>query len=309
MRRVLLATTFTASLAVACAPAIKRVGGTPTPAEMAQFWKEPAEPRDLFAGPPSVISARPETDARYAVLKKDTGGFSTTYRVRDSRQNEWSVKIGPESRTEVVSSRIVWAVGYHALPSYVVDRWIAVEDAKGSMLGGARFRPHELGLKSLGTWSWHQNPFVGTRPYKGLLALMMILNSTDLKDDNNELFEVTGERRDSARRWYVVKDLGASLGESGRVEPRRGDIDRFEREPFVVGVDKGFVRFRYRGRHQELLTDHIGIDDVRWICERLEKISDRQFKDAFRAGHFTDDETARYVARLRAKIDEGLRLR
>ena len=47
---------------------------------------------------------------------------------------------------------------------------------------------------------------------------MMILNSTDLKDDNNAIYERrSGDR--VAGRWYVVKDLGATLGTTGRVDP------------------------------------------------------------------------------------------
>jgi hypothetical protein len=308
MRTTLASTALVCSIAVACAPTVKRIGNSPTSAEMAQFWSEPTGPHNLFAGPPSIVSARPRVDARYTVVKRDTRGFSTTYRVRDERSNEWNIKIGPEAQTEVVSSRIVWALGYHALPSSFVERWIAVDNAKGAMLGGGRFRPHELGLKSLGTWSWQENPYVGTKPYNGLLALMMILNSTDLKNDNNELFELTRESRDAASRWYVVKDLGASLGETGRIDPRRGDVDSFEREPFVRGVSNGHVRFGYRGRHQELLDDRIAVDDVKWICERLQKISDAQWRDAFRAGGYSEDVSARYIARLHSKIAEGLKL-
>ena len=49
---------------------------------------------------------------------------------------------------------------------------------------------------------------------------MMILNSTDLKDDNNAVYE----RRKGDRvvgRWYAVKDLGATLGTTGRMDPKR----------------------------------------------------------------------------------------
>jgi len=275
---------------------------------MAEFWIDPdGRPRDLFAGPPSPAVARPQRDARYEVLDRDVRGFSITYRVRDARGRIWHAKIGPEAQTEVVASRIVWAVGFHQVPSYFVERWIAVEKSKGALLGGARFRPHELGLKSLGTWSWQQNPFVGTRPYNGLLVLMMILNSTDLKNDNNELYAVEGPRREAVARWFVVKDLGASLGETGRMDPRRGDIDSFEREPFIRRVDAGSVRFGFRGRHQELLA-RIGVEDVRWMCERVRRITDRQWRDAFRAGNFSDDVASRYIARIRQKVDEGLRL-
>jgi hypothetical protein len=165
-----------------------------------------------------------------------------------------------------------------------------------------------MGLKSRGIWPWHKNPFVGTAPYNGLLTLMMILNSTDLKDDNNALYEVEGPPRQGARHWYVVKDLGASLGETGKMDPRRGYIDGFEKEPFITGVDQGKVRFGFRGRHQELL-EQIRVEDVRWMCERLEKVTDRQFRDAFRAGNYSEEITARYVARIRQKIKEGLALR
>jgi hypothetical protein len=304
-----LGVVFVSAAAIACAPKVERVGSVPGAAEMAQFWRDPgAEVRDLFNGPPLAVSPKPAVDARYTVVKRDTRGFSITYRVRDERRNEWNVKIGPEAQTEIVTSRILWAMGYAALPSQFVDRWIAVDNGKGAVLGGARFRPHELGLKSLGTWSWQKNPFVGSRPYNGLLALLMILNGTDLKNDNNELFEVVKEREGSPKRCYVVKDLGASLGETGRMDPRRGDIVSFEREPFVRGVEHGFVRFNYRGRHQELVNGRITSEDVRWICRRLSALSDRQWRDAFRAGHFGDDETSRYIARIRAKIDEGLAL-
>jgi hypothetical protein len=121
------------------------------------------------------------------------------------------------------------------------------------------------------------------------------------------LYQVVGGPREGARRWFVVKDLGASLGEMGRMDPRRGYIEGFEREPFITGVDKGWVRFGFRGRHQELL-DRIGVEDVRWICQRLKRITNRQWHDAFRAGNYTSEVTARYVARIREKIDEGLRL-
>ncbi len=292
------------------ASAIEQTGAASSSSALAELWTDPgAASRNLFDGPhPVPVKNRPVVDGRFTVVSKDTAGFSTTYKVKDDAGRDWNVKIGPEAQTEVVASRIVWALGYHQVPSYFVERWIAVEDAKGAQLGGARFRPHDMGLKSGGIWSWRKNPFVGTPPYNGLLVLMMILNSTDLKDDNNERYEVEGEAREGARQWFVVKDLGASLGETGRMDPRRGYIDGFEKEPFITGVKNGIVQFGFRGRHQELL-EQIRIDDVRWTCERLAKITDRQWRDAFRAGNYTDDVAARYVARIRQKVKEGLELR
>ena len=281
--------------------------GRPSRSELSQLWVEPgSSPRNLDRGV-GGNHPRPVADATYDVLSKDTRGFSITYRVKDSHGGEWNVKIGPEAQTEVVASRILWAVGYHQVPSYFVERWIAVEHAHGQMLGGARFRPRDLSMDGKGTWSWQRNPFVGTREYNGLLSVLMLLNSTDLKNDNNEVYELDGESREQAKRWYVVKDLGASLGETGRVDPRRGYLEGFEREPFLAGHDGQFVRFAYRGRHQELLQ-HIPIEHLKWACQRVLALTDRQWRDAFSAGNYDEDATARYVARIRAKAQEGLAL-
>jgi hypothetical protein len=185
-----------------------------------------------------------------------------------------------------------------------------VTDGKPQVLGGARFRqrPKDLGLDGKGSWSWQQNPFVGTRAYNGLLVLMMIINSTDLKNDNNELFKVEDRQREEARLWYVVKDLGATLGETGRFDPRRGYVEGFEREPFTFGVQNGLVRFAFRGRHQELLQ-HISVNDVKWMSERVLRITERQWRDAFRAGSYDAALTNRFVARIKQKAEEGLALK
>lgn len=271
------------------------------------MWVDPGPvPRRLTAG---VGGEDPHlrTDARYDVLSTDTRGFSTTYRVRDERGREWAVKIGPEAQPEVVTSRILWAVGYHQVPSYFVERWTAVEHGRAAMRGGARFRPRDLPMKGLGSWAWQRNPFIGTREFNGLLSLLMLVNSSDLKNDNNEIYELTSTARESARRWYVVKDLGASLGETGRIDPRRGYLDGFEREPFLLGVRGPFVRFAFKGRHQELVQQ-IPITDLQWICRRVLALTDAQWRDAFRAANYSEGDSGRYVARLRDKAREGLAL-
>jgi hypothetical protein len=277
------------------------------PPSLAELWVEPAgEARDLIDGP-GPGGPRPAADARYHVLDTDTAGYSISYRVKDERGLHWNVKIGPEAQTEVVTSRIVWALGYHQLPSYFVERWIAVEGGEERLRGGARFRPREMGLDDRGTWSWVDNPFVGSRPLKGLLVLMMLLNSTDLKDVNNERYDVEDGPREGARHWYVVKDLGASLGETGRMDPRRGFVDAFEREPFITDRRGQHVKFGFRGRHQNLLAD-ITVADVRWTCERVLKITDAQWRDAFRAGGYRDELANRFITRIKQKANEGLAL-
>jgi hypothetical protein len=306
--RSLVAGTLFVLVSTGCAlPEVRRTGAPPTREQIAQLWVEPGStPRDLSAGV-GGSHVRPAVDERYHVLEKDTGGFSITYRVRDRNGRVWDVKIGPEAQPEVVASRILWGVGYHQLPSYFVERWTAVDEEGEQMLGGARFRPRDFPVDGKGSWSWQENPFVGTREYNGLLSLLMLINSTDLKNDNNEIYEVDGAARDGAQRWYVVKDLGASLGQTGRFDPRRGYIDGFEREPFLREPEGEYVRFAYRGRHQELLK-RITVADLKWACRRVLALTDRQWRDAFAAANYDGATTARFVARIRAKAQEGLAL-
>ena len=166
-------------------------------------------------------------------------------------------------------------------------------------------RPHLEWLDKKDIWSWRQNPFVDTPEYRGLLVLMMVLNSTDLKDDNNAVY--VSERNGRHERWYVVKDLGASLGETGRLNPRRSDVNAFEQEGFIRDVHDGRVDFVFHGRHGDLL-DQVTPDDVHWTCRRLSRLTDHQWRDAFRAGGYGRDETTRYLRKIKEKISEGLAL-
>ena len=52
----------------------------------------------------------------------------------------------------------------------------------------------------------------------------------------------------------------------------------------------------------------LGEDEERGAEGHLQKITDRQWPDAFGAGNDNGDVTTRYIARIRQKIDEGLRL-
>ena len=132
----------------------------------------------------------------------------------------------------------------------------------------------------------------------------MMLDSSDLKNSNNTLYELK-EPREGATRWYVVRDVGTSLGETARLDPKRNDPEIFERNKFIESVHDGFVEFSYHGWHQELFKHRITPDDVRWASELLGKLSDEQWADAFRAGAYEPEVAQRFVKRLKQKIAEG----
>jgi hypothetical protein len=287
----------------ACAPQVKRVAA-PQGASV-EFWREPIGRDDLFFGV-GGRDAAPDAEASYALVKRDESGFSTTLDLRDGRGRKWSAKIGPEAATEVVASRIVWALGYAQPPSYHVFKLPVKNGGAVTEEGPARLRPDLEWLDNRGVWKWAQNPFVGTEAYRGLLVLMMVINSTDLKDDNNAVYLKRGPGT-RPTFWYTVKDLGATFGDTGRFSPKRGDIESFEKHGFIEKRSGPFVDFVFKGRHRHLL-EGIRPADVQWTCQRLRRITDAQFRDAFRAGGFSRDTTDRFVRRIREKIQEGLKV-
>ncbi len=281
-----------------------------TAEKMAELWKDPGpQPRDLFWGIGGKKYA-PPPDAVYKLESRDDTGFSVSYDVVSPDGMEWSAKIGPEAQTEVVVSRLLWALGYHQPPVYYLPSWKL--DSGGKELrveSEARFRPKLDGLERRDDyWHWADNPFSGTRPFKGLLVTLLILNSSDLKDDNNSIYEVTEPWNEGAPRWFVVRDVGASLGETGKLYPRRNWLEGFEKHGFIKSVGDGRVELYYNGRHEELLS-MIEPADVQWAAQQMQRLTDAQWRDAFRAANYADPIAGRFIRRIRQKIANGIALR
>jgi hypothetical protein len=288
--------------------AIRAPERPPSPDQIKELWIDPGnQPRDLFWGVGGQKYA-PAPDAVYTFEARDDVGFSSSYDVRDPQGGEWSAKIGPESQSEVVLSRILWGLGYHQPPVYYLPSWKLQRDGHVRIESEARFRPKLLQLERLKEyWWWQQNPFVGTHELSGLLVVLTMFNSTDLKNDNNSIYKST-EPWEGADRWFVVRDLGASLGETGKLFPRRNWLDGFEKHGFITAIDGARVEFDYVGRHQELLS-MIHPPDVQWAAQRMQRITDAQWRDAFRAANYADADAQRFIRRLKQKIDDGLALR
>jgi hypothetical protein len=286
---------------------------SPSQAPLSELWQRPNDlsSRDLFNGSWGAERA-PDPNVVYTFVERKQQGTNPGVTVLDPAGREWHVKQPPhndqgaEGPIEVTLSRILSAVGYHQPPVYFL-RSLSVKDDKGThMEPGGRFRLTEKSIKHRDTWSWQQNPFVGTRPYQGLLVILMMFNSSDIKNENNAVYEVK-KPVDGVARWYIVRDLGTALGETGRLAPQRGAPDIFEREPFINGISDGFVQFNYHGWHKELLK-RISPADVAWASEWLGRLTDRQWSDAFRAGGYKRADADRFIGRLHQKIAEGRRL-
>jgi hypothetical protein len=134
-----------------------------------------------------------------------------------------------------------------------------------------------------------------------------MLGNSDLKDQQNTIYTLK-EAFEGAPRWYVARDVGHTFGRTGLVDAPRGDVDVFEKTPFIHGVENGRVLFEYSGRHRALF-EKITPADVRWICDRLDAFTDRQWNDAFRAGGYQPATAQRFIRRLKQKIAEGRALK
>ena len=314
MNRTLVALGLAAAVGLTSCVRAKPPAAQPTAAPRgATLWQKPGNisSRDLFFGPWGREHA-PSPDDIYRLVERKHTGVNPGLTVVDSRGREWSVKQPPpgnfdsEVPIEISLSRILSAVGYYQTPVYLLPTFTLKDDWGTRPEVGGRFRLKHETLDSKGEWSWQENPFIRTRPFHGLLVMMMMFNSTDLKNSNNSLYEY----RDGGvvEQRYVVRDLGAALGDTNRLAPRKGHPDAFERQPFIVGVSNGYVEFAYDGHYKSFVRDRITPADVMWASDLLAQLTDRQWRDAFRAGGYEPSVADRFIRKLREKVEHGRRL-
>jgi hypothetical protein len=280
-----------------------------------QLWRAPSDlaTRDLFFGPGGQEQAPDYNDA-FTFVSLKTSGVNPGYHVTDTKGRRWSVKLGGEAQSEVAVSRILWAIGFHQPVTYFLDAW-SMSGQYGGPQPPGRFRLEPRDTNVVGDWSWYDNPFGGMQPLRGLVVAQVIFNNWDLKTVNNKVYEPLDG---TTGRAYVVRDLGASLGYSRQFrlskwlgwrvgQGTKNDLDGFERQGFIRWIEGQRVQFEYDGMDARLLGT-VTVDDVRWLCEWLSKISDRQWDAAFRAGGYTEVYRERYVRKIKTKIEQGLAL-
>ena len=301
----------------ACAPQV-RVSETRPPASptIAELWQVPDDiaARDLFHGA-GGSGAAPASDATYTWIANDTTGFSPGYTVRGADGRTWDVKTGIEAQSEVVASRVLWSIGYHQPIVYYVPSW-QLTGGPGGRHEGARFRLESPDAEVVGEWSWADNEFLATQPYRGLIAANILINSWDWKTSNNKIYRVAGA---SPAQRYVVRDLGASFGKTepsrllwvlpipmrGFGQGTRNNIDDFESQRFIEHVDEEEIDFGFHSIYGSVV-DLVRPSDVRWMAGLLNRVSDEQWDDAFRAAEYSPDVRARFIRKIKAKIAEGL---
>ena len=171
----------------------------------------------------------------------------------------------------------------------------------------ARFRertPAFHGLETGGTWSYYENPFVGTRQLNGLLTVHAMLGNSDLKDAQNALYTLK-EPVEGARRWFVARDLGQTFGRTGALDPPRGDPDVFDETGFITGVEKRRTSASTTAAATRRCSSRSRRPTCAGCASGCRALSDAQLQDAFRAGGYPRATADRFIRRLEQKIAEG----
>ena len=264
----------------------------------AVMWRAPEDiaSRNLLVGAGGE-AMKPDL-SRVTFVEVKTGGWSTKYRVKDGKGNEWVAKLSKEAQPETAANRLLWAIGYETEIAHLVPE-LTIE-GKGTFKN-VKLEARPDAVKRAGFWPWASNPFVGKPELQGLKIMMLLFNNWDMKDDNNAILAVKGDP--NSERRFIVSDLGATFGKTGGFMSRsRNKPSDYVKSEFVKAVRGNQIDFSYSGKNQKLFED-ITINDAKWLAGWLSKLSDEQIKDAFRTANYSPEEVDQLAAAVRARIN------
>jgi len=271
------------------------------------LWRAPSDisKRDLYWGQGGK-AMRPDL-REVTLIKKEPGGYSTKYRVRDASGHEWVAKVGKEAKGETAASRLMWAVGYFPDVNYLVPR-VHVKGLDKD-LENVRFGLRPKDVKRVDGWQWKKNPFVGSREFQGMKVMMAVLNNWDIKDSNNKVAVVKNDKIADKELRYFVSDLGGSFGKVSHIprflyfKPDRNNPKAYAKTRLINKVKDDRVDFHYKLKRKDLFKN-ITVDQAQWISGWLSRLSDRQLADAFRAANYSPEEVRMMSHGVRQRIRE-----
>ena len=305
--------------------------GEITRPDIGELWQQPAgiSTEDLLygAGGREHVPHGP-----FTFEKEDLEGTNPKFDVKDSDGVRWKIKLGAEAKPETVASRFVWAMGYHVdqdywlpqvqvmgLPEHVHRGGDMIE--RGGIMRDVRLK-RQTGEKKVGGWNWKDNKFVGTRELDGLRVMMAVIDNWDLKNENNAVRDIKLPGG-GTRREFLVSDLGASFGTTGRTlshEGSKGNVDAYKKAKFITDVKPDTVSFAVPS-HPELLLAFdtpefvermdmrwigrdIPRDHVRWIAGLLGQLTDVQIRDAFHSAGYLGPDADGFTFTIEHRIAE-----
>ena len=172
----------------------------------------------------------------------------------------------------------------------------------------AQRRPYVLLLKAMQEGNvaaigrfvlWGKENLCLIRPLGDSLALETLYFGEDIRS-REEIDEAVGETEVNEPELEMARQLVASL--VGEFDP-----DEFEKTGFIRRVDGTRVEFEYDGMDPGLFED-ITVADVKWLCGLFERLTDRQWDDAFRAAEYSEETRQRFIRKIKQKVAAGAAL-
>lgn len=273
----------------------------PTPTGRAVLWQPVnTSSLDLFEGPGGVDMHPDLSSIKF--IKEEKKGHNKKFRISDGSGRIWIAKLGREAQPETAAVRLLYGLGYKTEINYLVPSLTI--PGKGTFKN-VRLEARPDNVERLGEWKWRSNPFVGTKELQGLKMMMVFLTNWDVLDLQNEILDVGDENH------YIVSDLGSTFGKLGnnnlpiifRLGRRTGSPKHYIRTSFVKEVEDGEVKLAYKGKNRKLFRGFT-IAEARWLSNRLNRLSDEQIRDAFRAANYSTADIETFSRAVRNKIDE-----
>ena len=237
----------------------------------------------------------------------------------------WAARHGARPKPESFAVRLAWALGYFAEVTHYVAGG-TIEGATGlsrarncvaedGTFSDARFELEDRSVRMLfdeHSWSWDDNPFVGTPQLNGLKMVNMLLSNWDTKDrrdvsrgSNTAIFEHRVARWGREAR-YLITDWGGAMGKWGSNVVSRGrwDVEGFEAQTqtFVTDVRDRYVCFAYQGQRTNEIARGITMEDAAWFYDIARRLSEDALRQGLLACGATEEEAGRFARALHNRI-------
>ncbi len=289
------------------------------------IWHDPGavEKLDLIGG---ITGRAKAPKPPFNFVEERMSGSNPKIRVTDANGVQWTAKFGSEVNAETFATRLVWAVGYFVEPAYFlpsgkIENVGSLTRAKkyvgsdGSFTDSRFEMQREKNVEKLEdeeSWSWVQNPFVGSKELNGLKAMMMLTSNWDNKDlrdvkrgSNTSIFQYP--KKTGLEDHYMVTDWGGSMGKwGGFLSREKWDCKGFrsQTKDFVKGVKGDVVEFGYSGQHTSDFKTDIRVSDVKWLMQYLGRVTDNQLRDGLTASGATAEEVECFTQAIRERINQ-----
>lgn len=273
----------------------------PQPTGRAVMW-EPVNTKslDLYEGPGGDAMQPDLSSIKF--IKEEKRGHNKKFRISDGSGRIWIAKIGREAQPETAAVRLLYGLGYKTEINYLVPS-ITIP-GKGTFKN-VRLEARPDNAKRLGEWKWKSNPFVGTKELQGLKMMMVFLTNWDVLDLQNEIIATGDEDH------YIVSDLGSTFGRLGnnnlpiiyRLGRKTGSAKHYTKTKFVKEVEDGEVKLAYKGKNRKLFKGFT-VAEARWLSSHLNRLSDDQIRDVFRAANYSEADIETFTRAVRRKITE-----